>query len=415
MPYLLKTIALISLIAECYSTKLGGFNFRRNLNENNSFSYVQQNFYPTQYEAVRFWNQAFDGPRVNDIFLQFFQNQNWLRLWYDIPTGLRESAVGKLLPFVIKNEGNFSCSKALTLCLTDYNCRTKIWKYLDSCSKMAISFRDWIMTSSLIQTMLNPSTHSRRNQRSVTRAYQKSDYTIDKSRHRLSYRRKMSSKRFKNLKIRRQSRRKYWKKISNNLHFWLGRYWPNIYQDLSGIKSGTCSNECLRAVILLNQTVYGLLLANCNCRHTFLPTNRSFNLDKFWNRETCLDYQSTAHQCRPRLLRPSKVRIGCTSWRVICQSSPKCNKLLQKFLRKCSKVTSGRSCPHACRKTLISMKKVLKRHNTCVCDGTDKPNCEKIKSRISNLCFSPKSRHEEWRKVFWKRKKKSRSTKTLAR
>ena len=341
----------------------------------------------SQEKLFKFWR------RNNVVFFESaqtpFLKADWWRLFLLLPSGLREKILQQVFPFLInENEESIHCSNVYALCLEDNSCRSKYWNFLSSCSQSVeqISFQDWIMTSQIDKQLWvykNTKTlKERRTVRSVTKNknIKKNEVLQQKRKH---YGKKSRKKRQKKRPTLFNQKRKSWKKMKAALHYWMGRFWPDIFLSSSSNFS-QCSMECLNALNLLNNTVYGALLANCECKLNFNVRRKN---SAFWSERSCAEHQRTVAKCRPRLHKSSISEIGCTEWRLKCENNPKCAKAQQQFFKVCSQVINGLMCTTQCHKAIIGLKNISKQFNSCVCDGNEKPYCLKIKSHMRSLCF----------------------------
>ena len=162
-------------------------------------------------------------------------------------------------------------------------------------------------------------------------------------------------------KAKSEKKRKVKNREKNLL--WMGRYVSRSkfvgpfdflrYFSLSK-KTNICSPKCVQSLMLLNDSIYGNLLAHCDCRAKTMPTKykeeyfdpsqssakpietEQVNL-KTWE-ETCLRHQQTAQVCRPRIFTGKDAAIGCTEARQRCERNETCKKAQEQFLSRCSQV-----------------------------------------------------------------------------
>ncbi|KAM6930880.1 growth arrest-specific protein 1a [Xenentodon cancila] len=136
-----------------------------------------------------------------------------------------------------------------------------------------------------------------------------------------------------------------------------------------------CPSHCISSLIQLNLTRNGPALEECSCGH-----------DKL-----CANTKRAIEPCLPRT-----TSTGCTEARHQCERDPQCSAAMQDYLQHCGKLFSGAICTNACRNVIANMRKIPKGQqlDTCMCDGTERPICEFVKSSMKALCFDFPDRYE---------------------
>jgi len=381
---------------------------------------------------------------------------SWWESWQTLPSTTRDGVIRHLLPILIgdpqpgESDWRLHCSDAYKLCQSDNNCRWKYWNYARSCSagggnaawqNMKSSFQTY---GPSMQNIFQPRFLSAK--RRIARSLSKKWYA-----RRLRAKRLRSRKfRNKKLSMRRKGRwtllRKKWhrkpsarrtrkkrrkfkpKKIASRyLTYWMGRRWRKVFKKTLPLYDvAQCSSNCRKALISLNNTVYGALLARCDCRMrraveyltTFSNSARAANStirnstipfaqvivrDGPWDEGMCRAQQANAKACRPRLFKARSTQMGCTESRIRCEHNPRCRAAQNAFLLKCSQVISGVTCTSACRSAMLALQRASRYFGTCVCDGSEAPDCQKIRSNIYDLCQDRGDCEEENHLVFSKR------------
>lgn len=142
-----------------------------------------------------------------------------------------------------------------------------------------------------------------------------------------------------------------------------------------------CPSHCISSLVQLNLTKNGPALEDCSCGHDAL----------------CAKTKRAIEPCLPRT-----TSTGCTEARHQCERDPQCNEAMHEYLRHCGKLFSGSICTNACRNVIANMRKIPKGQqlDTCMCDGTERPICEFVKSSMKALCFESEryeaSAYDEW-------------------
>lgn len=133
-----------------------------------------------------------------------------------------------------------------------------------------------------------------------------------------------------------------------------------------------CPSHCISSLVQLNRTKSGPALEECSCAHD----------------PVCTGTKRAIEPCLPRT-----TSTGCTEARRQCERDQQCSSAMQDYLHHCGKLFSGAICTNACRNVIANMRKIPKGQqlDTCMCDGTERPICEYVKSSMNTLCFgSPK-------------------------
>ena len=387
-----------ALIIVSSSFNQQGFSSKGN---NESLSKVRREF---QFKSTidHTWKAALGGIRISEKFELSLRNPYWLQIWRKLPSFIQDRILSEISPvFAKQNRSKLHCLNAYTLCREDNNCRAKYWNFLSSCSQAAqpISFQEFIDTSQWENDLYFSSIKRKRAARSTPSHLRRQSLRENRFQRRFRKSKRLKKRRRKQFKKRKKRHRNFarsfkkskelWKKTIDELHHWMGRYWLSIYEK-NDQDSALCSTECLNALVLLNKTVYGSLLANCDCGRENFPSYNTSIKKALWNPTACKKHQATALSCRPRLYKQSKAEIGCSLWRVKCENSPRCRKAQKNFFRFCSQTINGIFCTQSCRNAIKKLKRVQKNYNSCVCDGSDKHFCLKIKENIKNLCFPNK-------------------------
>ncbi|XP_074495283.1 growth arrest-specific protein 1a [Sebastes fasciatus] len=136
-----------------------------------------------------------------------------------------------------------------------------------------------------------------------------------------------------------------------------------------------CPSHCISSLVQLNLTKNGPALEDCSCAHDPL----------------CTSTKRAIEPCLPRT-----TSTGCTEARRQCERDGQCSSAMHDYLKHCGKLFSGAICTNACRNVIANMRKIPKGQqlDTCMCDGTDRPICEFVKSSMKALCFDSPVREE---------------------
>lgn len=364
-----------------------------------------------KWYSKNFISKIFQGSKTSSIVDQtlkdldfikkidtLMQNPRWRRVWRKFPSLVRDRFIFQLVTLSRKqNSSSLHCNNAYSLCQEDSNCRVKFWNFLNSCSPTVhnLTFRDFISGSEGDEGLYFPVKQPRRTARSVyvhrRRKYLRKHRLLKKRVFKKRRRKQFFKQKRRYRTFRRHLKRlkKRWKKTIDKLHYWMGRYYLNVYEKRNLNQNfQQCSTKCLNALVLFNNTVYGPLLANCDCGEEKLYSNNSSAGKNFWSPVTCVKHQNIALSCRPRLHKPVNAGIGCTRWRAKCESNPRCNRAQNIFLRHCSQAFSGVKCTKSCFRAFKKLKLIQNNFHSCVCDGVNKHFCLKIKANLKKLCFS---------------------------
>lgn len=273
-----------------------------------------------------------------------------MNMWSNLPAIARESILKKIFPFLSSrssrggNQLTLHCVVGRDFCRTDNNCNSKYEQFVSSCSSDE-------------ETILDPviARKSNHNARTTKRRRQRKDggeRPIKRDVELVESRIRNNGKRLK--KRRRKNKQKS--------VFWMGKRLsskPSKSRDMQRYfslhtKTYKCSLGCVQLLNLLNYTIYGALLAHCDCRANTMPEeykNMLYdNLDisqrliqtkneylQNWE-TTCFAHQKIAQVCRPRIYVGTKDTVGCTEVRKECENDPKCNNAQEQFVKECSKV-----------------------------------------------------------------------------
>ena len=342
-------------------------------------------FIRSENEIIRFFRSLLPESEQNldQVLRKSFSNPQMWRIWMQLRDSLREKIILQLLPVLLgSNDESLHCSDAYRLCLADNNCRMKYWHFRSSCLNENMSLEEWFAASEFELSVMRQKARFRRKTPKQFRKF-----------NRLRRNRKTRRRRTRKLKHNRyrspstispKKFRRVMKEATAELHYWMGRYWPNIYAKPFSIEP-QCTPECLNSLIMLNKTVYGGLLAKCDCKAKRDKNNQS---QTEWDEAMCSEQQAKAIQCRPRLFKPRKAVIGCTESRLKCENDPRCQKEQENFLQKCSQVISGVTCSDGCIEARDRLAIASRHFRTCVCDGTEMRACRIIRENLETLCAS---------------------------
>ena len=341
-------------------------------------------------DSTRFWQRWLRGASrdfTGSLRKSLSDPELW-RFWTLLHSSTQARVISQLTPLLVGGKDwRLHCSDAYSLCLADSNCRLKLWNFMSSCSPQKMPFEDWPALR-WESSLFFPRIRIRRV--SAKRPNLKRQSKFRRNRRFRKRRRKWKNKTRSSAnlgKLHSQSRlRKAWKDATQDLHYWMGKYWPNIYRNPS-FEGPECSPRCLNALLMLNETVYASLLAKCDCA---AKPNDTQNPSAVWDEAMCNRNQAKALECRPRLFRPRKGVIGCTESRLKCENDPKCEKAQANFLLKCSQVISGVTCTEGCMDAKSRLAEASRHFSTCVCDGSEKRECRRIRSNLNQLCTSKK-------------------------
>ena len=354
----------------------------RNIRENSN------NGFPDLKKETYFWSNWLAESSVDFLknIKKSLSDPEWWNFWVRLPEGTREEAVSRFLRLFSDNKRwNLHCSYAFHLCLADRSCRWRFWNYLSSCSTHKISLKDWAASSDKANIFQSLKIRRSASFLRATRPKSKNFRNRKARKRRQKHKNKSHLPAYLKRVFRSKTAKTTWLKTTEKLHYWMGRYWSNIFVN-SYIKR-ECSSKCLNALLMLNQTIYSTLLATCDCSRQPPQINYTTNTkDLAWNEAECKKLKAKALVCRPRLYKPRKAVIGCTESRLRCQNNPKCNSAQTNFLLKCSRLISGVACSKGCREAIKKLSLSSQHFNTCVCDGAEKRVCSEIRQNIKNFC-----------------------------
>nr|XP_002123239.1 uncharacterized protein LOC100185778 [Ciona intestinalis] len=345
------------------------------------------------------------------------KSPEWWAAWEQLPSVTKDTVVKRLMPMLVGNgDWKIPCTDAFKLCERDTNCRWKYWNYVSSCAagNVLLVPPSWFISdrtkrtrdvSDVRHTPTASSTREKRsnaNRRSPrTRKRNKArfardysyDYTGGKTKRRHQGRKKPN----------RRSRRPKYMKQFKFLHNWMGKEWKNIYSAVPYQETVGCSIKCLKALLMLNNSVYSPLLGGCDCqerdsynvphRSGSSAANESINMvterHVSAREKMCVQYQQNAQACRPRLFKGNSTAIGCSESRARCEADRNCSAAQRTFLLRCSHLINGVSCSPACLAAIKELGQRSKHFSGCICDGEEAPICLKIRSNINELCVPP--------------------------
>nr|XP_039271539.1 uncharacterized protein LOC120345983 [Styela clava] len=339
------------------------------------------------------------------------------KVWNSLRTGTRELVIKKLYPLLIPQDSSeelnwrLHCADAYKLCMADTNCYWKYKNFLSSCTDKDLSIlntedeeSDEFFPSDALETKrtrrrLIPD--RKRHHNSRRRSVKRDVYEVE---------RKMRSE----ARVTRRRKRTQRQKSV----FWMGQYFlSEKYTDPYSVlryfsmasRSSKCSTKCVHSLMMLNETVYGALLAHCDCRAQTMPSayqvsgsvlqknqidstdGSQISQEKYlqdWE-NTCFIHQRSAQTCRPRTFRRTSGIIGCTEARQRCEKNSICRIAQQNFLSKCSQVINGIHCSSSCKESVRRLRQATSHYDTCVCDTSEGPTCQQIRSNVVHLCDIP--------------------------
>lgn len=322
-------------------------------------------------EEVRMWisnaqKEGVQGLEKFDENYEITRDSLW-GIWNNLPTRTRDVVIRNLYPLLVPIEHEdvgwrLHCSDAYKLCMADSNCYWKYTNFIHSCTdekdfddivklqprKKVDQFRQKKRHRSKHGLVLSPSRKKgiRRDVYAVERRMKK-----EALRHRSRFQRNRSIQ---------------W--MGQKLNTARLRMIASQYFSMKS-RSNKCSSKCVDALIMLNRTAYGALLAHCDCRAKTLPLaylapsdklpiaeihgeverrkadSKGMDIEdgeKAWDENTCILHQKTAQSCRPRKFRASSGVIGCTETRHRCEKDPICASAQTLFLSRCSQVRYSR-------------------------------------------------------------------------
>lgn len=352
----------------------------RNVRENSNNDYTE-----VENEANYWTNWLAKGSKdfLGNI-KSSLSDPEWWKHWVHLPEGAREEAISRFLPMLNENKRlELHCSDAVRLCLLDRNCRSVFWHFLTSCSNEKINLEE-------LEADFDKESHYlplriRRNAM-FSKSFEKRTYRGRRLRNRRRKRKyKSDYPKYLRRVFRTKSAKKTWNKATEKMHYWMGKYWPNIFS--KSLAKRKCSSTCLNALLMLNQTVYSTLLATCDCsKQNFYHSNKTETESLRWDEAKCNKMHAKALVCRPRLFKQRRGVIGCTESRLRCQHDSRCSLAQKNFLLKCSRVISGKACSRDCQEAIKELSLASRHFNTCVCDGTEKRICSQIRENIQTNC-----------------------------
>ncbi|XP_076800159.1 uncharacterized protein LOC143445147 [Clavelina lepadiformis] len=353
---------------------------------------VEEVFQPREIEnSVDPWRMWLDLPEedLTSSIQKTLSNPALWESWRSLHRDTRDVVVRKFLPSLLGDRGwTIHCSDAYRLCEADSSCAWKFWNFVSSCPTAKSSVAELSITSQWDNVF-----KSLRKTRSVRKRLRNRGKKRARSRN--GRRRNRMKKRRQYLsRINRAKQRRRRVKMATivktetaYLHYWMGKHWPGIHDKRRDLGGDRCSSKCLEALKMLNNTVYAPLLAKCDCRAR--SDGQDLGVDNSqdeWNVRSCRKHQLSADLCRPRIYKSRSATIGCTESRIRCENNPKCRRAQAQFLLQCSQVINGVICTPECAKAMGKLQKASRYFNSCICDGAERPICEKIRSNIKELC-----------------------------
>lgn len=267
-------------------------------------------------------------------------------LWSNLPAITKETILSFIMPFVTSrssrggNQWTLHCALGRDICRTDNNCNSKYEQFVSLCSGDEANIVDPVNLRLVHEK--KPKHHPKEgSKRSIKR-------DVEFVQSRLENRGKI---------IKRHRRKNKRRSV-----FWMGkRLSPKSSKSTDmrkyfslQTKTYKCSLGCVQLINLLNYSIYGALLAHCDCRANTMPEkykNMLYeNLDisqrltqskqeylKNWE-STCFAHQKIAQVCRPRIYVGTDDTEGCTEVQRKCNDDQKCNNAHEQFIKECSKV-----------------------------------------------------------------------------
>ena len=359
---------------------------------------------------LEFWRNWLEqaSPNLEESILKLLKDPVWWDYWTRLHPSTRENVISKVTPFLFAGNGiSLDCSSAWQLCLADKNCASKYWIYQSSCFPYEASPDQWLHA-----TGKNKFSYSMERIKRDAQFSQKRGARGSKGRQKLRRKHKRKNRKRmyhqnKKASNRSKRRRMAWKKATSSLHYWMGEYWPNIYDRKLLNDRAQCTPKCLNALLMLNNTVYAPLFAKCDCSAKQNFNNSEQAKRAAWNAKECKNQQAKALKCRPRLYKPRKATIGCTESRIKCEHDPKCSIAQSNFLKSCSQVINDVRCDEKCKDAIVTLSAASRHFNTCVCDGTEKRECTAIRAQVLKLCVPNNNTTRNDATIASKRTKKS--------
>jgi len=138
--------------------------------------------------------------------------------------------------------------------------------------------------------------------------------------------------------------------------------------------SSECDVNCRLALVALISTTEGERLMQCQCEDS-----------------ACRQEKARVEPCRA--LVESQVSqdtvVTCTAATYICLAEPTCHTALHYYNTNCQQMFAGKSCNKKCKNSvdILVRQNKAKKLRDCVCDGSEKFDCQNIRTNMESLCF----------------------------
>ena len=143
-----------------------------------------------------------------------------------------------------------------------------------------------------------------------------------------------------------------------------------------------CTLECRNALITLlsMDDRQGEVFMTCQCNGNEICEQQKRRL------EVC--HEEVIHAV-PAVM-DNLTDISCTLAQQICSADTSCFTALRFYERHCYRLVQGEKCTAKCYNSLsiLYSQRKARKLRTCLCDGTEKYNCEELKYNTQTLCSS---------------------------
>jgi len=107
--------------------------------------------------------------------------------------------------------------------------------------------------------------------------------------------------------------------------------------------------------------------------------------------ESCEQQKRRVEVCRPQVeeaIQDMSV-VSCRVAEWICTADPLCSTALEYYHRLCKAMFQGKKCNLRCNNSLSILLRQEKAAKlaTCVCDGRENYNCQRMRDNMSRLCL----------------------------
>ena len=146
-------------------------------------------------------------------------------------------------------------------------------------------------------------------------------------------------------------------------------------------QTNVCTATCQKALISLLSTEdqAGEAFMTCDCDGNQFCISQKLRID------VCSKDVMPAM----RSLEDYNTQISCSLAELICSADTSCFKALEYYQRHCRKLWSGEKCTARCNNSIAILYRQTKAQKlrTCLCEGTEDFDCQKIQDSTEQLCF----------------------------